>query len=79
MSAGRIHDISDTIGMVYDCALDPARWPDTLAAIFANLGFRTSSLVLQELPSGRPLLDFSTGIAPEDLARMLSGPHMVEA
>lgn len=78
VSARRIEDISDTIGAIYDCALDPAGWPDTLEAICASMAFSTPSLVLQKLPSWRPLLYHSGGIAPENLVHMLTlGPQVV--
>ena len=48
--------LSDLTGAIYDCALDPARWPGTLEAINATFGFASAGLALNALPSGRVLL-----------------------
>ena len=62
-------DFSQMIGSIYDCALDPGLWPGMLLPLSEALGFRSSFLALQEMPSGRLLLDVSTGISAEDLVR----------
>lgn len=62
--------LSAIIGAIYDCALDPARWPATLALICDRLDFVNAVLALQPLPTGRPLLSASTGIAPPFLERL---------
>lgn len=72
-------EFSQLVGSIYDCALDPALWPGALSELCSALEFRVSSLALQEMPSGRLLLEVSTGIAPADLERMRSfGPEVME-
>jgi len=68
-------DFSTLVGSIYDCALDPALWPDTLTALCREMGFRMSSLVLATLPDPRPLLDITTGLSPEQRAPMLENGH----
>ena len=70
---------STLVGAIYDCALDPDLWPGTLTGLCDALAFRVSNLALQEMPSGRLLVEVSTGIAPADLERMRGfGPEVVE-
>jgi DNA-binding CsgD family transcriptional regulator len=57
--------LSNLIGKIYDCALDPGRWPETLTLIHRELGFASASLTWMELPSGRPLLNVIVGVEPE--------------
>lgn len=56
--------ISDMIGAIYDCALDPSRWDDALSRMRAELGFHNAVLSLQALPSGESVLNISSGIEP---------------
>ncbi|MBV2149998.1 helix-turn-helix transcriptional regulator [Sphingobium sp. AS12] len=65
-----VTDISNLIGMIYDCALDPECWPEALAAMRRQLGFQYATLALQALPAGIPLLQASSGLAAEWLARI---------
>jgi hypothetical protein len=44
------------IGAIYDCALEPERWPATLTRIREALDFADASLSLVALPSGDVLL-----------------------
>ena len=48
---------STLVGAIYDCALDPDLWPGTLTGLCDALAFRVSNLALQEMPSGRLLVD----------------------
>lgn len=61
---------STIIGAIYDCAIDPARWPSTLRLICERLDFVNAVLAVQPLPTGRTLLSASTGIAPPFLERL---------
>lgn len=61
---------SDLVGAIYDSAVDPGLWPETLARLAAELRFATTSLALTALPSGRFLINLTSGIAPEWLAKM---------
>ena len=54
--------LSDLIGAIYDCALDPSRWTGTLEAIDKACGFASAGLALNALPSGRVLLHTMAGI-----------------
>jgi len=49
--------LSELIGMVYDCALDPGRWSATLVTISETTRLFSGGLALQALPSGKALLD----------------------
>lgn len=62
--------VSDLIGCIYDCALDPQRWPDTLALLKSALGFAHATLSLQSLPTGRVLLNVTSGIPSPWLERI---------
>ncbi|MFO1105015.1 MAG: helix-turn-helix transcriptional regulator [Amaricoccus sp.] len=65
-------EFSRLIGSIYDCALDPALWPDTLGAICRAMDFSNAVLALQETPTWRLLLDVNVGLAQQDLERMRS-------
>ncbi len=62
--------VSDLIGRLYDAALDPGRWPGTLDDFRARLGFEQAALSLQEMPSGRVMLNETAGMQPEWAARI---------
>jgi len=62
--------VSDIVGSIYDCALDPDRWPATLARLRIVLGFAQATLSLQARPSGRVLLNVADGIPTEWLVRV---------
>jgi DNA-binding CsgD family transcriptional regulator len=62
VSAARV---SELIGLLYDCAIDPGRWEPALEAIQQELRFKTAVLAAQELPSGAMLLAVQHGMPPE--------------
>ncbi len=71
--------MSDLIGRIYDCALDPARWPDVLADINRRIGFLQATLTLQAMPSGTVLLSVASGIPDDWLMRSTAyGPEVIE-
>lgn len=71
--------LSDLIGAIYDCALDPERWRPTLRLIRETLGFDNAVLQLQALPSGEALLNISSGVEPPWSDRLVHyGPDAVE-
>lgn len=71
--------LSDLIGRIYDCALDPERWPEVLADINDRLGFFQATLTLQAMPSGAVLLSVASGISEDWLARSTTyGPEVIE-
>ncbi|HEX5079627.1 MAG TPA: helix-turn-helix transcriptional regulator [Geminicoccaceae bacterium] len=49
--------LSHLISLIYDCALEPERWPDTLTYLRHALDFANASLSLVTLPSGEVLID----------------------
>ena len=58
-------DLSDTIGAIYDCALEPERWPQTLARLewLSRAGF--SFIVLHDLIRNMPGRVFEHGGSEE--------------
>ncbi|MBX3577047.1 MAG: helix-turn-helix transcriptional regulator [Rhizobiaceae bacterium] len=75
-SAGHI---SDLIGAVYDCAIDPMRWGPTLERIVDEIHCANASFSLTELPSNTFRLQVTTGIPEEYRARMGDfGPEIAE-
>jgi DNA-binding CsgD family transcriptional regulator len=67
---GTTSAFSELVGAIYDCALDPRRWPETLTALHRTLGFATAILALNELPSGRLLLHVTSGVDSPWLERI---------
>jgi DNA-binding CsgD family transcriptional regulator len=67
ISHGRL---SELIGMVYDCAIDPDLWPQALTAIRDATRFANATLSAQAVPTGEILLNVSVGIPPDWLASM---------
>jgi hypothetical protein len=62
--------LSHLIGAIYDCAVDPGRWPGTLTALREALGFAQGVMNVIDIPSGDLLLNVPSGIAPARLATM---------
>lgn len=56
--------LSGLIGSIYDCALDPDRWDETLADIVETLKGRTTVLHLNDLCERRFLISKQSGIPP---------------
>lgn len=70
--------MSELIGRIYDCALDPSLWPETLAGIRQPLGFAQATLNLQSMPSGAVLLSVASGIPDHWFDRIADyGPEVV--
>ncbi len=44
--------LSELVGLIYDCAVEPTRWPRAMEAIRAELDFHNATLDLILLPSG---------------------------
>jgi DNA-binding CsgD family transcriptional regulator/PAS domain-containing protein len=59
--------LSELIGSIYDCALDPTRWDQALADIARALRCRTGQLYLSDVRKQAILLSKSAGMAPEML------------
>ena len=77
------------VGLIYDAAVEPERWPAALARIGRELGYHHAILALHELPSGRVLLDKTASIpstctevrtdCAEDAVALWGGPAFTEA
>jgi hypothetical protein len=56
--------LSDLIGSIYDCALEPSRWDETLAAITSVLSCYNAVLHLNDIQNNRLLMHKSVGLEP---------------
>ena len=65
LSAARV---SELIGCLYDCAIEPQSWEHALDAIREALEFKNAVLAAQALPSGQVLLAVQRGMPAEFLA-----------
>ena len=80
--------LSQLIGLIYDCAIDPARWPIALDAIRVEIGGANAALDLLALPHGTHLLQTSVNIASPyretradygaDVLTMWGGPESMQ-
>ena len=72
-------ELSDFIGAIYDCALDPSRWEPTLERVTARLDLCNSAVGIQAMPSGDPLLLVTTGMREDYVARLFDyGAEVIE-
>lgn len=62
--------LSALIGAIYDCALAPERWPQTIDGLRLELNFFNASLSLATLPAGTLLLNVTAGIEQKWLDMM---------
>lgn len=62
--------LSGLIGQIYDCALDPDRWPDAMCAICGELNLRTGVISLIDMVRGEPVLASATGFSPQWLQKL---------
>lgn len=71
--------LSWLVGLIYDAAIDPARWPIAMEAIRTELDFGNSTLNLQRFPSGDVVLNFTSNV-PERYIEVIAagGPDVVE-
>lgn len=70
---------SELVGLIYDCAVDPALWPIAMEAIRIELGFHNATLDLIALPSGRALSNIACNVPVEFLPLMQgAGPDVIE-
>ena len=63
-------DFSTLVGSIYDCALDPALWPETLGALRERMVFLSATLAVVEMPTGKGLINAAHGIDPPWLAAL---------
>src|SRR5262245_58404692 len=64
------HELSSLIGAIYDCALEPTRWEETLAKVKDALDCQTANLVLIDLRRDRILVNRAVGMEPYWLEQM---------
>lgn len=65
MSDADLAAISDLIGEIYDCAIDPACWPETLGRVCGLLEGVASQLYVVDLDTGRHYFATGWGEPPE--------------
>jgi len=64
--------LSDLIGMIYDCAIEPDRWPRTIAEICETIGCLSGLLVLVDLRRPQLRLAYTWGLTSKWERRFLS-------
>jgi DNA-binding CsgD family transcriptional regulator/PAS domain-containing protein len=69
MSAISARRLSELIGAIYDCAIDPALWPETMREICSDLRCAGSTIVLVDLLRFRPRFLKSWNYDLEAIAR----------
>ncbi|MGD9669833.1 MAG: LuxR C-terminal-related transcriptional regulator [Hyphomicrobiaceae bacterium] len=67
-------DLSELIGRIYDCTLDPSQWDATLAHTLDLLRCRSAVLHLNDVRHNRILLHKGVGLDPDWVERM--GPFI---
>src|SRR5262249_49986910 len=63
--------MSDLIGMIYDSAIEPDRWPGTIAEICRAVGCRSGMILLIDLHRSQHRLAYAWGMAPQWERRFL--------
>ncbi|MEJ0011702.1 MAG: helix-turn-helix transcriptional regulator [Bauldia sp.] len=69
---GPVKSLSELIGNIYDCILDPGMWPSVLAEICTDFGFASAILAVVRLPGLEVACLAYTGIAPEMVAMAMT-------
>src|SRR6266567_1670046 len=69
--------LSDTIGAIYDCALDPQQWPDTCRRIAALCESTAGGICVHDLPHVQNDQLFVFGYQPEFLETL--GKHYAQS
>lgn len=62
--------LSELIGLIYQCALEPGLWSRAMQEICDELAFRTGVISVLNLPGGEPILAATTGFAEPWLDRV---------
>lgn len=62
--------LSNLIGHIYDCALDPQLWPKAMDAICEELDLRTGVISLIDMTQGLPKLASTTGFSETWLQKL---------
>ena len=58
-----LETFSKAVEAIYDCALDPTRWQDTISVVAELLQSQRCALVVYDYPSGHSKLAFQIGYA----------------
>jgi DNA-binding CsgD family transcriptional regulator len=66
--------LSELVAGIYDCAVEPDLWPDLLDRFRTEVRFHNASLALTLVPSGRFLVNITSGMPTEYTARMYDYP-----
>src|SRR5262245_38968517 len=56
--------LSELIGKIYDCAVDPDLWPQALAAICRQMRAGAGTISYSHIAAGTPLVAFAPGTEP---------------
>lgn len=71
--------LSDIVGKIYDCVVEPAKWEEVLAVLCSELSFVSSVIGVQRFPGAQAICQYSAGVDPDWLARMPDfAPDIVE-
>jgi DNA-binding CsgD family transcriptional regulator/PAS domain-containing protein len=73
------HKLTELIGSIYDCALDPGLWPQTLKDLLVGLEFTTAAFSVRSYPTGNSLLTYTAGVEPKWLAQARLYDHEIPA
>jgi hypothetical protein len=76
---GATRALSELIGSIYDCTLDPGLWERCLGQISEALECATTVLSLADIPQDRFLLTRQVGIAPEWMERIIEHTPEINA
>lgn len=71
--------LSNLIGSIYDCALDPARWEQTLVDLKEALHCENAILHLNDVRQGRILVSKIVGIEPYWVERIMGHSEEINA
>jgi DNA-binding CsgD family transcriptional regulator len=63
--------MSDLVGMIYDCAIEPDRWPGAIAEICRTIGCRSGMILLIDLHRSQHRLAYAWGMSAEWEKRFL--------
>src|SRR5215470_11363751 len=69
--------LSDLIGRVYDCAIEPERWPDTLAEICRSLDCMSGIILLIDLERSRHRFAYTWGVGSDWTRRVLDNSDLL--
>jgi len=69
--------LSDLIGRIYDCAIEPERWPDTLAEICRSLDCMSGIILLIDLERSRHKFAYTWGVGSDWTRRALDDSDLL--